>query len=92
MRQTSEQFMDEMLKDNSSAQASQGSDLAEQIAKTIDEKLEKAMSKFTEQFAKVSEPTDTEKVETPEKKPMTTGEKLEELIDEYDEKEGEENE
>lgn len=89
MRQTSEQFMDEMLRDNSSTPAGQDSDLAEQIAKTIDEKLEKAMSKFTEQFAKVSEPTEPAEVETPEKKPMTTGEKLEELIDEYDEKEGE---
>ena len=89
MRQTSEQFMDEMLKDNTPTPAGQGSDLADQIAKTIDEKLEKAMSKFTEQFAKVSEPTEPAEVETPEKKPMTTGEKLEELIDEYDEKEGE---
>lgn len=86
MRQTSEQFMDEMLKDNTPTPAGQGSDLADQIAKTIDEKLEKAMAKFTEQFAKVSEPAE---VETPEKKPMTTSEKLEELIDEYDEKEGE---
>lgn len=89
MRQTSEQFMDEMLKDNTPTPSGQDSDLAEQIAKTIDEKLEKAMTKFTEQFAKVSEPTEPEEVETPEKKPMTTGEKLEELIDEYDEKEGE---
>ena len=77
--------MDEMLKDNTPTQSGQGSDLADQIAKTIDEKLEKAMSKFTEQFAKVSEPTEPAEVETPEKKPMTTGEKL----DEYDEKEGE---
>lgn len=57
MRQTSEQFMDEMLKDNTPTQSGQGTDLADQIAKTIDEKLEKAMAKFTEQFAKVSEPT-----------------------------------
>lgn len=78
MRQTSEQFMDEMLKDNSSMQSNQGSDLAEQIAKTIDEKLEKAMSKFTEQIAKISEPTEPAEVETPEKKPITTDENLEE--------------
>lgn len=85
MRQTSEQFMDEMLKDNSSMQSNQGSDLAEQIAKTIDEKLEKAMAKFTEQFAKISEPTEPAEVETPEKKPITTDENLEE----NDEEEGE---
>ena len=65
MRQTSEQFMDEMLKDNSPTQSGQSSDLADQIAKTIDEKLEKAMAKFTEQFAKVSEPTTPTEVETP---------------------------
>lgn len=85
MRQTSEQFMDEMLKDNTPTPSGQGSDLADQIAKTIDEKLEKAMAKFTEQFAKVSEPTEHAEVETPEKKPLTTGEKLEELNDEDDE-------
>ena len=85
MRQTSEQFMDEMLKDNSPTPSGQGTDLAEQIAKTIDEKLEKAMSKFTEQFAKVSEPTEPAEVETPEKKPITTDENLEE----NDEEEGE---
>ena len=85
MRQTSEQFMDEMLKDNTPMQSCQGIDLADQIAKTIDEKLEKAMSKFTEQFAKVSEPTEPAEVETPEKKPEITNENLEE----NDEKEGE---
>ena len=85
MRQTSEQFMDELLKDNSPTPAGQGSDLADQIAKTIDEKLEKAMAKFTEQFAKVSEPTEPAEVETPEKKLDTIDENLEE----NDEKEGE---
>ena len=82
MRQTSEQFMDEMLKDNSSVQPSQGSDLADQIAKTIDEKLEKAMSKFTEQFAKVSEPTEPAEVETPKETEV-------EEIEEHEENEGE---
>lgn len=66
MRQTSEQFMDEMLKDNSAGQTPNGSDLADQIAKTIDEKLEKAMAKFTEQFSKVAEPSEPATVETPE--------------------------
>ena len=78
MRQTSEQFMDEMLKDNTPTTSGQGSDLADQIAKTIDEKLEKAMAKFTEQFAKVSEPTEPKEVETPKEIEVEENEEHEE--------------
>lgn len=94
MRQSSEHFMDEMLKDNSAR--TEPSDQYEQIAKVIDEKIDSAMNrmmeKFNSQVSQVNEPEEDEtdgEVETPEKKPQTTGEKLEELIEEYDEKEGE---
>lgn len=95
MRQSSEHFMDEMLKDNSAR--TEPSDQYEQIAKVIDEKIDSAMNrmmeKFNSQVSQVNEPEEDDEssgeVETPEKKPMTTGEKLEELIEEYEEKEGE---
>lgn len=95
MKQSSEHFMDEMLKDNSAR--TEPSDQYEQIAKVIDEKIDSAMNrmmeKFNSQVSQVNEPEEDDEssgeVETPEKKPMTTGEKLEELIEEYEEKEGE---
>lgn len=95
MRQSSEHFMDEMLKENSAR--TDPSDQYEQIAKVIDEKIDSAMNrmmeKFNSQVSQVNEPEEDDEspveVETPEKKPQTTGEKLEELIEEYDEKEGE---
>lgn len=71
MRQSSEHFMDEMLKDNSAR--TEPSDQYEQIAKVIDEKIDSAMNrmmeKFNSQVSQVNEPEDDEshdQVETPE--------------------------
>ena len=50
MRQSSERFMDEMLKDNAAPKQEQS------IEEIIDQKLEQAMSKLTEQLQKVTEP------------------------------------
>lgn len=89
MRQTSEQFLDEMLKDNSDKiQTDPSSDLAEKIAKTIDEKMAESMKKFQEQFSKIN-PPDTEsstpgaEVKTPEE---TNNETIEESNNEEDNK------
>lgn len=57
MRQTSEEFMNKMLEENTPTPTAVGDDLANKIAKTIDEKLEQAMQKFTEQMNKVNVPT-----------------------------------
>lgn len=54
MRQSSEKFMDELLKDNASPD--QGSNIEE----IIDAKLAAAMEKFTEQLSKVVEPSTKE--------------------------------
>lgn len=54
MRQSSEKFMDELLKDN--AAPNQGSNIEE----IIDAKLAAAMEKFTEQLSKVVEPSTKE--------------------------------
>lgn len=54
MRQSSEKFMDELLKENSSPD--QGSNIEE----IIDAKLAAAMEKFTEQLSKVVEPSTKE--------------------------------
>lgn len=54
MRQSSEKFMDELLKDNTSPD--QGSNIEE----IIDAKLAAAMEKFTEQLSKVVEPSTKE--------------------------------
>lgn len=54
MRQSSEKFMDELLKDNASPV--QGSNIEE----IIDAKLAAAMEKFTEQLSKVVEPSTKE--------------------------------
>lgn len=54
MRQSSEKFMDELLKDNASPD--QGSNIEE----IIDAKLAAAMDKFTEQLSKVVEPSTKE--------------------------------
>lgn len=90
MRQSSENFMDEMLKDNSAPARTEPSDQFEQIAKVIDDKIDSAMNRMMEKFnSQVSQVNEPDQVETTEKKPQTTGEKLEELIEEYDEKEGE---
>ena len=54
MRQSSEKFMDELLKENASPD--QGSNIEE----IIDAKLAAAMEKFTEQLSKVVEPSTNE--------------------------------
>lgn len=54
MRQSSERFMDEMLKDNAAPKQEQS------IEEIIDQKLEQAMSKLTEQLQKVTEPKSPE--------------------------------
>lgn len=54
MRQSSEKFMDEMLKDNAAPKQEQN------IEEIIDQKLEQAMSKLTEQLQKVTEPKSSE--------------------------------
>ena len=55
MRQTSTQFMDEMLKDNIQTKP-QGEDLGEKIASTIDAKIKEAMQKYTEALQTVNPP------------------------------------
>lgn len=59
--------MDEMLKDNVSRETS-SKDISEQIGEMIDKRLGQAMSKFTEELAKVNNPVKQEekKVETNE--------------------------
>lgn len=72
MRQSSEHFMDEMLKENSAR--TDPSDQYEQIAKVIDEKIDNAMNrmmeKFNSQVTQVNEPEEDDEssgeVETPE--------------------------
>lgn len=54
MRQSSERFMDEMLKDNAAPKQEHS------IEEIIDQKLEQAMSKLTEQLTKVTEPKSSE--------------------------------
>lgn len=51
MRQSSEKFMDELLKDNAAP------DQGKNIEEIIDAKLAAAMEKFTEQLSKVVEPS-----------------------------------
>lgn len=95
MRQSSEHFMDEMLKDNSAR--TEPSDQFEQIAKVIDDKIDSAMNrmmeKFNSQVSQVNEPEEddesSDEVETPQPKEKRGSELLDELLEEYDEKEGE---
>lgn len=61
MRQTSTEFMDEMLKDNSKPQ--DAPDLSKQIAEVIDKKMEQAMKKFEEQVSKVVSPNNETETE-----------------------------
>ena len=67
MRQSSEHFMDEMLKDNSAAARTEPSDQFEQIAKVIDDKIDSAMNRMMEKFnSQVSQVNEPDQVETPE--------------------------
>ena len=54
MRQSSEKFMDELLKENTTP------DQGKNIEEIIDAKLAAAMEKFTEQLSKVVEPSTKE--------------------------------
>lgn len=55
MRQNTTQFMDELLKDNTTSKPA-GEDLGEKIASIIDQKMKEAMSKYTEALSQVNPP------------------------------------
>lgn len=59
--------MDEMLKDNVSRETSPN-DINEQIGEMIDKRLEQAMSKFTEELAKVNNPVKQEETKVNEER------------------------
>lgn len=84
MRQSSEHFMDEMLKDNSAR--TEPSDQFEQIAKVIDDKIDSAMNrmmeKFNNQVSQVNEPEDDETTDEVEKPEETIDETVEQENDE----------
>lgn len=89
MRQTSEKFMDELLKDTEPAEQP---DYSEKISEILDKKIAKAMEKYTAEVEKVNEPNSSPgtEVETPEENPKETNDEQEETNDEQEE--GEENE
>lgn len=61
MRQSSESFMNELLKDN--AKPSESPDISKQIGDILDKKLEQAMERFNEEVSKVNKPiTETKEV------------------------------
>lgn len=86
MRQTSEKFMDELLKDTEPAEQP---DYSEKISEILDKKIAKAMEKYTAEVEKVNDPSSPgNEVETPVE---DTEETTDETIDSTTE-EGEENE
>lgn len=86
MRQTSEKFMDELLKDTEPAEQP---DYSEKISEILDKKIAKAMEKYTAEVEKLNDPGSSSgnEVETPEENPKETED---ETNDEQEE--GEENE
>lgn len=86
MRQSSEKFMDELLKDTEPAEQP---DYSEKISEILDKKIAKAMEKYTAEVEKVNDPASSSgnEVETPEENPKETED---ETNDEQEE--GEENE
>lgn len=63
MRQTSEKFMDELLKDTEPAEQP---DYSEKISEILDKKIAKAMEKYTAEVEKVNDPSSPgTEVETP---------------------------
>lgn len=64
MRQTSEKFMDELLKDSEPAEQP---DYSEKISEILDKKIAKAMEKYTAEVEKVNETISSpgNEVETP---------------------------
>lgn len=67
MKQSSTAFMDELLKDNVSRETSP-KDINEQIGEMIDKRLGQAMSKFTEELAKVNNPAMQEETKVNEER------------------------
>ena len=65
MRQSSEKFMDELLKETEPAE--QQIDYSEKISEILDKKIAKAMEKYTAEVEKVNEPISSpgNEVETP---------------------------
>lgn len=59
--------MDELLKDNVSREIS-SKDISEQIGEMIDKRLGQAMSKFTEELAKVNNPAKQEETKVNEER------------------------
>lgn len=55
MRQSSEDFMNEILKDNET-NPDQGISFEENLANMIDKRLDAAMQKFTDQFNQIIQP------------------------------------
>lgn len=76
MRQSSEKFMDELLKDT---QPAEPMDYSEKISEILDKKIAKAMEKYSAEVEKVSEPISSpgNEVETPVE---TTEETEDEII------------
>ena len=86
MRQSSERFMDELLKDN--AKPSESPDISKRIGDILDKKIEQAMERFNEEISKVNKPiednnvTENEEVENDTKEVVeneeSTGDKEDE--------------
>ena len=74
MRQTSEKFMDELLKETEPAEQP---DYSEKISEILDKKIAKAMEKYTAEVEKVNEP-----ISSPGNEVETPAEDAEETIDE----------
>ena len=62
MRQSSEDFMNEILKDNET-RPDQGISFEENLANMIDQRLDAAMQKFTDQFKQIIPPATTDPAE-----------------------------
>jgi len=86
VRQSSERFMDELLKDN--AKPSESPDISKRIGDILDKKIEQAMERFNEEISKVNKPiednnvTENEEVENDTKEVVeneeSTGDKEDE--------------
>lgn len=57
MRQSSEKFMDALLKDNAPPTPNNIPDISQQIAEAIDRKMEQAMEKYNQEIAKINLPS-----------------------------------
>lgn len=77
MRQTSDQFMDQLLKENEGVNP--GKSFEDRMTEILDNKIEQAMSKFTEQFDKINPPDP--QPPAPEEVPTVPEDGVEELSD-----------